>query len=73
MINSNCTLFTSVGVHFANPIKNVLRLNVFGVASKIQFEENWIIFLSVINLYVDESFQLQVEPYFITTEFMTQY
>lgn len=38
----------------------IIRLNVFGVASKIQFEENWVIFLSVINLYVDESFQLQV-------------
>lgn len=30
------------------------------MASKIQFEENWVIFLSVINLYVDETFQLQV-------------
>ncbi|ODN00588.1 Huntingtin, partial [Orchesella cincta] len=41
-------------------LQYIFKLNVFGVASKIQFEENWVIFLSVINLYVDESFQLQI-------------
>ncbi|XP_035714304.1 huntingtin isoform X3 [Folsomia candida] len=41
-------------------LKYISKLNLLGVASKIQFEENWVIFLSVINLYVDETFQLQI-------------
>ncbi|CAG7730919.1 unnamed protein product [Allacma fusca] len=41
-------------------LQYIRKLNLFGVSSKILFEENWMTFLSVINSYGDENSQVQI-------------